>query len=355
MTGALVFVDETLAELYDTKRVLVGVESNRLKFARTLKIDWREGKPVLHKWNLRKFMLLDFKCGGATDVKFLFGLGSGPGFGVLPSHENTIERSLRHFLEGGTKILQGSSVVDMDEHTLSDPPQRVIWLPDRVFVRQEGLLLSQKLHVLVVCPSYFQPKGLVLWPLAVTKVLRLYQIPLHMDTDLTNNGIFAPELSHGKIKDWPFRNCANLVIYASIFTQGWGVCVGGDAEGGDAEGDAAKGEDRASTELAGSGTPMENGIAETQTTASDVTKLLHRSEVESESSSLAESSSSTTSFLGSLSSLRMRKNDSTVADSTVGSTSSTTASFGSVPSLLARDNNSARDEYTVMTTSSVQS
>ena len=93
----------------------------------------------------------DSKCGGATDATFLFGLGSGPGFGVLPSDDNTIERALRHFLDGGTDTPTNIPVVDLvDQVVLDPPPRKVIWSPDNTFVRQEGLFPSRHSQVLVV-------------------------------------------------------------------------------------------------------------------------------------------------------------------------------------------------------------
>ena len=82
---------------------------------------------MLQEFCLRCFKLRDSKYGGATDTTFLFGLGGGPGFGVLPCEGNTIERSLRHFLDGGTETIPDISVVDMNELPLLDlPPRKVI-------------------------------------------------------------------------------------------------------------------------------------------------------------------------------------------------------------------------------------
>ena len=70
----------------------------------------------------------------------------------------------------------------------------------------------------------------------------------------------------------------------------------------------------------------------------------------------AESSSSTTSSFGSLPSLRIRGNDSTIADSTADSAKSITSSLGSVPSLLLNwEDASSADESLEILLLSLQS
>ena len=161
---------------------------------------------MLHKHELRSFKLRDSKYGGATDAEFLFGLGSAPGFGVLPFNDNTVERALRHFLDGGTDIPTNVPAVDLDVPVrvtwssnktfipvvdlpvLDHSPRKVIWASDKIggsspiwntkpFVRQEGLFPTRYPHDLVACPSHYRPQELVLRPLAVKETLRLYQIP----------------------------------------------------------------------------------------------------------------------------------------------------------------------------------
>ena len=114
MSGNHKFVKETLVQLHDTNNVFVSVELNRLKSARTLKLDWNRGLQVLQEFGLQSFKLRDSKCGGATDAAFLFDVSSGPGFGVLPGEGNMIERLLRHFLDGGVETVPEISEVDKD-------------------------------------------------------------------------------------------------------------------------------------------------------------------------------------------------------------------------------------------------
>ena len=185
---------------------------------------WKECLKLLHKHGLRSFKLRDSKCGGATDAELLFGLGSAPGFGVLPSNDNTVERALPHFLDGGTDIPTNITGVDLDVPgniiwssdktfipvvdlpALDHPPRKVIWASDKIvgsspiwntktFVRQEGLFPTRRPQVLVACPSHYRPKELILRPLAMKETLRLYQIPLHMDAvlikDLSVKGLFV--------------------------------------------------------------------------------------------------------------------------------------------------------------------
>ena len=189
VAGSPSFVERTLAAVHDTKRVLVSFELNLLAPRRgiepkTLKMAWKECLKVLHKHELCSFTLRDFKCGGATDAVFLFGLGSGSGFGLLPSDNNTIERALRHFLDGGTDIPTNIPEVDLDVPgniiwssdktfipvvdlpVLDRPPRRVIWASDKIgglspiwntktFVRQERLFPTRRPQVLVACPSHY--------------------------------------------------------------------------------------------------------------------------------------------------------------------------------------------------------
>ena len=252
VAGSPVFVEKTLAALHNTKRVLVNVEMDRFRSALVLKKEWKRGLQVLQRFGLRTFSLTDSKCGGATDAQFFFGLGSGPGFGVLPSEANTIKRSLRHLLDGGTEIRTTTPVADLADLALLDPPPRkVIWSPDKKFIRQEGLLPSRHPQVLVACPSYYHPKGLVLRPLALAEALRLYRIPLHIEAVMTKKfnaamfdssqapRMFGPDVWSSKAsdrngqasKDWSFRDCANPSLYSSIFTHLWGVCGGGKVGG----------------------------------------------------------------------------------------------------------------------------
>ena len=126
VAGSCVFVEKTLAALHDTKRVLVSFELEGRRGSNARKTEWKKSLNLLHKYELRSFKLRDSKCGGATDTVFLFGLGSGPGFGVLPSDNNTIERALRHFLDGGTDTPTNIPVVDLVDQVVLDPPPRKV-------------------------------------------------------------------------------------------------------------------------------------------------------------------------------------------------------------------------------------
>ena len=95
--------------------------------------------------------LADMQFEGGTDVRFLFGFGSSLGRTCLPEAQPDVQRSLLHYLDGGTE--GHFSSIGQDEVTpILNPPWGMILQND--LMRREGLLCAT-IKMLVICPSYF--------------------------------------------------------------------------------------------------------------------------------------------------------------------------------------------------------
>ena len=99
--------------------------------------------------------------GGATDAKFLFGLGHTVGTHVLPKHGSSVARSLHHYLDEDARVPSDAlSVEFLTEDTTNLPPRRPIWSKDKSYVHGEGLFPTRRPDTLVACPSYYFKEGL---------------------------------------------------------------------------------------------------------------------------------------------------------------------------------------------------
>ena len=229
-------------------RVIVGVEMplrsshpdpyNFLSRARSKAI--RFLKNQLH---LTAVTLRDAKFGGATDASFVFGFGNQLHGRSVPSEVPHVGYVLRHYLDGGAKGWFDRCRSE-DLPVLPDDTEHVVWGNSQLivmrrvkfgpnpdgdsdhftagtagrFIRPEGLFPCADPLVSVACPCYFAKGKLSMRSLTVPELLRLYQLPLHMD-DFFQQFRMSSAL--------PFEQAASPVIYTSIFRQLWGVAEGG--------------------------------------------------------------------------------------------------------------------------------
>ena len=215
VTGKAPFVASILDGLGGAQSVIVGLERNFRQSDRMRRKEWVKGVELLAHKGLRGVGLRDHLCGGATDGRFQFGFGHGLGTATLPTHVPDVQRSLRHYLDGGVRG-NFKRVKNEELLHLSSPCRLPVW-HERKFLREEGLLPTSSPDALVACPSYFTQDSRVLRKLAPSEVMRVYQIPLCME------GLMILNLQ----SPWPFEMAASPVMYSSIFNQLWGMCTGG--------------------------------------------------------------------------------------------------------------------------------
>ena len=256
VTGDLAFIKAILPLLPSTLRVIVGLEMPLrssspnyevpMQRARTKALRYLENK---HN-NLDTAILRDASFGGATDASFVFAFGKQLNGHVIPSEPSDVTRVLRHYLDGGTSGWF-DRVRLQDLPSLDDDSSRIIWgdsdLPihrrgkqgsgenadkfhwDKAgkFIRQEGLFPCHNPRVQIACPSYFNKGMLVVRSMALSELLRLYQLPLSMDEHFQMIDVWSSLL--------PFEQAASSVVFTSILRQLWGVNVGGLGGSGSAE------------------------------------------------------------------------------------------------------------------------
>ena len=103
VTGKAPFVASILDGLGGAQSVIVGLERNFRQSDRMRRKEWVKGVELLAHKGLRGVGLRDHLCGGATDGRFQFGFGHGLGTATLPTHVPDVQRSLRHYLNGGVR------------------------------------------------------------------------------------------------------------------------------------------------------------------------------------------------------------------------------------------------------------
>jgi hypothetical protein len=145
---------------------------------------WSAAQALLWRCGLHTAFFLDSTNGGAMDACHLFGFGPGLCLDTIPTSLGGLLLALKHFLDGGKKgyIPPSALVAQSLVPALDDPPLRVVWHLDVVF--SKGLFPCGRLRSLVYCPSYFFPNKWVARPLALPKLLWLYQLPILMDVVL---------------------------------------------------------------------------------------------------------------------------------------------------------------------------
>ena len=156
--------------------------------------------------------MTDIQFGGGTNAKFLFGFGGALGSLHLPEAQPDIKRSLWHYSDGGVEIWF-PSVSWLVVPFTTNPPQKPI--KQSGFLQGEELFNVQQPQSKVLCPLYFKKDHLVIRLLSIGKLLRLYQLPLAMNTTLSP----ILKLSVGV----SFACAASCVMFTSVLCQLWGV------------------------------------------------------------------------------------------------------------------------------------
>jgi hypothetical protein len=168
---------------------------------------------------LRVVFFSDQACGGATDAVHRFGFGRDIESTILPSPEPGLPLCVRHYLDGGSDlspIRTSSYLPRLSVPTLDDPPRSVLW--DGTILRPDGLLPCKNPNVMTYCPVYHSPSSWVVRSLTLSESLRIYQLPLAMDS------LFAHiDLSSVRRGVLPFENSPSSEILTSIIRQLWGV------------------------------------------------------------------------------------------------------------------------------------
>jgi hypothetical protein len=177
-----------------------------------------KGREVLSEFGLQLVNFWDRDCGGATDAIHTLGFGTGLRLELFPLPEPGLALGLRHFIDGDSEVGNSRTVL------LASVP--VMYLSAQVRWHENillscGLVPHQRPRALVYCPCYRLPPGkLVVWPLTVHEMLRLYQLLLSMDALLAE---LDPDLP------LPYEDSAPLGLFTSVLRQLWGVVGGGSA------------------------------------------------------------------------------------------------------------------------------
>ena len=195
LSGPSDFLHRVLSMLkHRSQRAIVSVEFPRRGATRTALLRAaRAGQAMLDKFHLHTLKVSDSTVGGATDGLYLMGFGNKLGSSTLPSVEPGLPRVLRHFLDGG---VEGNFPV-VYKSTLPplDAPARTV-LRFNGILRAEGLLLCRSPDSLLYAPSYKLRDRWVVRRLTTLEQLRLRQLPLSMDPQLSGlnvNGVFPFE------------------------------------------------------------------------------------------------------------------------------------------------------------------
>ena len=220
LSGPSDFLHHVLSILeHRSQRAIVSVEFPRRGATRTALLRAaRAGQAMLDEFHLHTLNVSDSTVGGATDGLYLMGFGNKLGSSTLPTVEPGLPRVLRHFLDGG---VEGNFPV-VYKSTLPplEAPARTV-LRFNGILRAEGLLPCRSPDSLLYAPSYRLRDRWVVRRLTMLEQLRLRQLPLSMDPQLSGlnvNGVF------------PFENSPSPEVFALFFRQLWGTSVGGCSE-----------------------------------------------------------------------------------------------------------------------------
>jgi len=135
-------------------------------------------------------------------------------------------------LDGGTELPAGQTDAFLPRSsvtTLEDPPRSVLW--DGAILRPDGLLPCQNPNVMTYCPEYYSPHSWVVRALSLSELLRIYQLPLAMDSlfalylDLLSKTLdraLAQSKISVRVLLLPFENSPSSAILTSIICQLWG-------------------------------------------------------------------------------------------------------------------------------------
>jgi hypothetical protein len=175
---------------------------------------------MLVGFGLRPVDFWDRNCGGATDAIHTVGFGTRLRSAVLPVPELGLALCLclRHFIDGGTAIESPRTVLWTSVPTL-DSLAQVRW-HDNILL-PGGLFPCQHPRALIYCAGYrLHHTKLVIRALTSHEMLRLYQLPLSMDSSLACLHPDSP---------LPYEDSAPPGLFTSVLRQLWGAVGGGFA------------------------------------------------------------------------------------------------------------------------------
>jgi len=162
----------------------------------------------------------DEMFGGATTSRFVFGVSHELAAEGPPTVIPSLPRDLGNFLCGKSGHY-GMPLVDQGSlPTFSEVPaaRKAIWHENVLLPR--GLLPCHKPQSRVYCPSVFHPGKFGVRPLALQELLRLYQLPLSMDSAIRDRHF---NLQHAL----PFESAPPPDMFVSFFRQLWSGDTGG--------------------------------------------------------------------------------------------------------------------------------
>ena len=181
VSGSRDFIKRVWSKIKDCTHVIVSLELSRRERAHnTYRRAWTAGSKLFQTLGLLTESYSDRACGGATTNRFL--VGFSPSFGSPPALTADVQRSLRHYVNGGVEGRFSRISVDAFPH-IKDPPRRVVNFDD--CVRVEGLMPGDNPTALVLCPSYFLKKHWVKRRLVASELMGLFQIPSSMEDYLS--------------------------------------------------------------------------------------------------------------------------------------------------------------------------
>ena len=156
----------------------------------------------------------DVMVGGATDGVGVFGTRNLP-----PLHlERTVERRLRHYVDGGvdawTRCLRHGALP-------AAPSATGAVLVHRGVVRGEGLFPALNPTTEVYCPYHRKPQHLVVRPLTAAELLGLYNVPARLAD------VNWEDVDGGIAKTFPLATCPSAHAYTVILRSLWGLAGGG--------------------------------------------------------------------------------------------------------------------------------
>ena len=226
VSGSRGFIKRVWPKIKYCTHVIVSLELSRRERAHnTYRRAWTAGSKLFQTLGLPTESYSDRACGGATTNRFL--VGFSPSLGSPPALTADVQRSLRHYVNGGVEGRFSRISVDAFTH-IKDPPRRVVNFDD--CVRVEGLMPGDNPTALVLCPSYFLKKHWVKRRLLASELMGLFQIPSSMEDSLSE--AVTNCIANGEVL--PFECSLTPVMCTALLRQLWGTTGGGLSDAADA-------------------------------------------------------------------------------------------------------------------------
>ena len=155
ISGSVAFIETMCShENVDNTKVIACFEQNIEQDGMVGRAQWNVAWKLCSTFSLSPVTMRDMQFGGATNARFLFGFGGSFDSSHLPTAHPDIQRSLRHFLDGG---IEGCfpSVLLSEVPIIAHPP----WVPIKHVgvLQQEGLFNVQRPRSKVLCAAQLTP------------------------------------------------------------------------------------------------------------------------------------------------------------------------------------------------------